>query len=214
MALPVDEVSSPGPTLTEKRSSRVSRTSGGQRQRLSFALAICGDPDLLFLDEPDRGPDVEALAYLSGGAGPRARGPGQDGPLFDLANLAEADALAERGHQVISRGPGPRRRHPAHIKSLVAGATVDLSTDASSRRSGPSRVRSRCSVPERSGTGGLTGITGHGAAAPEEPAPSPFQQGYAVGLRVAEADLETAFPPLSQPTLPTLASRVPMESVR
>src|SRR5579863_509912 len=33
--------------------------SGGQRQRVLFALAICGDPDLLFLDEPTVGLDVE-----------------------------------------------------------------------------------------------------------------------------------------------------------
>ena len=34
--------------------------SGGQKQRVLFALAICGDPDLLFLDEPTVGLDVEA----------------------------------------------------------------------------------------------------------------------------------------------------------
>ncbi|HEY8309905.1 MAG TPA: ABC transporter ATP-binding protein, partial [Gemmatimonadaceae bacterium] len=32
--------------------------SGGQRQRVLFALAICGDPDMLFLDEPTLGFDV------------------------------------------------------------------------------------------------------------------------------------------------------------
>jgi ABC-2 type transport system ATP-binding protein len=34
--------------------------SGGQRQRVLFALAICGNPDMLFLDEPTLGFDVEA----------------------------------------------------------------------------------------------------------------------------------------------------------
>src|SRR5580693_4934033 len=38
--------------------------SGGQRQRVLFALAICGDPDLLFLDEPTVGLDVEARRAL------------------------------------------------------------------------------------------------------------------------------------------------------
>ena len=38
--------------------------SGGQKQRVLFALAICGDPDLLFLDEPTVGLDVEARRML------------------------------------------------------------------------------------------------------------------------------------------------------
>ncbi|PYX58602.1 MAG: hypothetical protein DMG76_08440 [Acidobacteria bacterium] len=38
--------------------------SGAQRQRVLFALAICGDPDLLFLDEPTVGLDVESRRML------------------------------------------------------------------------------------------------------------------------------------------------------
>src|SRR5262249_28845856 len=38
--------------------------SGGQKQRVLFALAICGNPDLLFLDEPTVGLDVEARHLL------------------------------------------------------------------------------------------------------------------------------------------------------
>src|SRR5215471_5353272 len=38
--------------------------SGGQKQRVLFALAICGNPDLLFLDEPTVGLDVEARRTL------------------------------------------------------------------------------------------------------------------------------------------------------
>jgi ABC-2 type transport system ATP-binding protein len=43
--------------LAEKRAGDL---SGGQRQRLSFALAICGDPSMLFLDEPTVGLDIDA----------------------------------------------------------------------------------------------------------------------------------------------------------
>jgi ABC-2 type transport system ATP-binding protein len=46
--------------LVDKADARVATLSGGQRQRLYFALAICGNPEVLFLDEPTVGMDIEA----------------------------------------------------------------------------------------------------------------------------------------------------------
>jgi len=49
--------------LAEKRTTRVSKLSGGQQRRLDVAIALAGDPELLFLDEPTTGFDPSARRH-------------------------------------------------------------------------------------------------------------------------------------------------------
>lgn len=48
--------------LRSDETKLVRKLSGGQRRRLDFALAVCGDPEVIFLDEPTTGFDPEARA--------------------------------------------------------------------------------------------------------------------------------------------------------
>jgi ABC-2 type transport system ATP-binding protein len=101
------------------------KLSGGQRQRVLFALALCGDPDLLFLDEPTVGLDVEARRAFWTVIGEKAR-QGRS-VLLTTHYLEEADALADR-IVMIAQGRVIAEGTPAEIKSRVAGRKVRFRT--------------------------------------------------------------------------------------
>ena len=91
--------------------------SGGQQKRVLYALAICGNPDLLVLDEPTVGLDVEARRSL--GQQIRlfiARG---KSVLLTTHYLAEAEALADRV-VVVHRGLVVSEGTPAEVKGNAA----------------------------------------------------------------------------------------------
>ncbi|HEX7152341.1 MAG TPA: ABC transporter ATP-binding protein [Thermoanaerobaculia bacterium] len=91
--------------------------SGGQKQRVLFALAICGNPDLLILDEPTVGLDVEARRALWRQI--RAFVARGKSVLLTTHYLAEAEALANR-IAVIHRGEMLAEGTPAEIKGNAA----------------------------------------------------------------------------------------------
>ena len=87
--------------LEEKRRSRVKTLSGGQRRRLDLALALVGDPHLLFLDEPTVGFDPQSRRE----AWELVRGQRERGRTVFLTTQAmdEAEALCDRV-AIIERG--------------------------------------------------------------------------------------------------------------
>ncbi|MGH2855516.1 MAG: ABC transporter ATP-binding protein [Solirubrobacteraceae bacterium] len=115
--------------LREKADARCRTLSGGQLRRLDFALALIGDPELIFLDEPTTGFDPEARrAAWETIRSLRALG---KTILLTTHYLDEAQALADRvailkDGRVLAVGP-PRElgAHPpgAHPPGTGAGGT-------------------------------------------------------------------------------------------
>ncbi len=106
------------------------KLSGGQRQKVLFALALCGDPELLFLDEPSAGLDVETRRALWERIAARRRSGGA--VLLTTHNLEEADQLADR-IVLIDHGRVLAEGTPGQIKARVAGRTVSCSTTLADR---------------------------------------------------------------------------------
>ena len=99
--------------------------SGGQKQRVLFALAICGNPDLIFLDEPTVGMDIEARRALWR----QIRSLSAQGKTVLLTThyLEEADALAHR-IIVINKGRVISAGTPTEIKRNNGGRTIRCQT--------------------------------------------------------------------------------------
>ena len=127
----------------EKLSDRkFGELSGGQKQRVLFALAICGNPDLLFLDEPTVGLDVEARRMLWDEIR-KMVGRGKT-VLLTTHYLQEADALADRV-AVINQGEIIAEGTPSEIKAKTAGKRIrcitSLSVSALRQITGVTEVR-------------------------------------------------------------------------
>jgi len=95
--------------------------SGGQKQRVFFALALAGDPDLIFLDEPTVGLDIEARRLMW--AQIRSLAARGKTVLLTTHYLEEADALAHR-IIVVNQGKVVCEGTPAEVKSLGAAGNA------------------------------------------------------------------------------------------
>jgi len=97
------------------------KLSGGQKQRALFALALCGNPDLIFLDEPTVGLDIESRRALWDEI--RALSAAGKTVLLTTHYLEEADMLANR-IVVINKGKAICEGTPAEIKHRVSGRRI------------------------------------------------------------------------------------------
>lgn len=111
--------------LDDIKERRFGELSGGQRQRVLFAISVCGNPDLLFLDEPTVGLDVEARRLMWTQI--RALVARGKTVLLTTHYLNEADALADR-ILVLQHGSIVAEGTPADIKSRAIGKQVRFSS--------------------------------------------------------------------------------------
>src|SRR2546428_1162152 len=158
--------------LDAKAGARAGTLSGGERQRLYFALAVCGDPEALFLDEPTVGMDVEARRAVLESI--RALSAAGKTIVLTTHYLEEADQLARRiiviDHGVVIADATPREikaRIPSKRMSFSAGAPLSdaifqglavQSLEVSGRR-----VRLLSHAPERA----VQTLFARGAAIPD-----------------------------------------------
>lgn len=127
---------------------RVRALSGGERQRLRFAMALLPDPDLLLLDEPTEGMDVEGRrSFWTAMREDANRG---RTVVFATHYLEEADAHADRV-VLVRRGKVVADGTAAQVKALAAGRVVratlpDADEEALRRLPGVTAVERRGST--------------------------------------------------------------------
>ncbi|WP_406831288.1 ABC transporter ATP-binding protein [Pedococcus sp. KACC 23699] len=117
---PVDEVLARA-GISDIGDRRVGKCSGGQQQRLRFAMALLPDPELLVLDEPTTGMDVTGRRdFWNAIHEDAARG---RTVVFATHYLEEADAYADR-IVLVSHGRVVADGTAAEVKALVSGRTI------------------------------------------------------------------------------------------
>jgi ABC-2 type transport system ATP-binding protein len=129
-ARPVDEVLERA-GITGIADRRVAKCSGGEQQRLRFAMALLPEPDLLVLDEPTTGMDVEArrafwTAIRQDAAAGRT-------VLFATHYLDEADAYADR-IVMVRQGEIVADGTAAEVRAMASGRTVRATLPGAGRQ--------------------------------------------------------------------------------
>jgi ABC-2 type transport system ATP-binding protein len=162
---------------------RYGELSGGQQRRVQFAIALCGNPELLFFDEPTSGLDVEVRRGLWSTL--RELTTAGSGIVLTTHYLEEADALADR-IVVLHRGRVIAEGSPSDIKALIPGRRI--------------RAQSSVNAAEAEGFPGVQHASRDGAwlelltARPEPALRVLMERDPAIAnLTVVEPSLEDAF---------------------
>ena len=178
------------PASTELAERRTDKLSGGQTQRVRFALALVADPDLLVLDEPTAAMDVEARApFWASMRQLRRRGP--DGPV--------RHPLPGRGRRRTptgscswpAAGSSPTAPRP-QIKAVVGGRTIRATLPGAATPRWPP-----CPASARSS--GTATRSGYLHRLRRRPARAAGRHPAARDIEVGGADLEDAFVALTSP---------------
>ena len=143
-ARPVEEVLGLA-GLTDLGGRMVAKCSGGEQQRLRFALALLPDPDLLVLDEPTAGMDVKARRAFW--ATMHADADAGRTVVFATHYIEEADAFADR-IVLMARGRVVADGSTAEIRARATGRTVSATLPAEDRDAALARLRARADVAE------------------------------------------------------------------
>jgi ABC-2 type transport system ATP-binding protein len=106
--------------LAEMQNRYTRKLSGGEKQRLLFALSICGNPKLLFLDEPSAGMDMHARRRIWQAI--RALKAAGTSIVLTTHYLEEADSLADK-IVLLNKGQIVKQGTSAEIKANV-GHTI------------------------------------------------------------------------------------------
>jgi ABC-2 type transport system ATP-binding protein len=110
--------------LTQAADRRVGGYSGGMKRRLDLALALVHSPQILFLDEPTTGLDLQSRSALWEEVARLARDEGMT-VFLTTQYLEEADVLADR-IGIIDHGHIVAEGTPAQLKAEIGGPSVEV----------------------------------------------------------------------------------------
>jgi ABC-2 type transport system ATP-binding protein len=140
--------------LSEAADRRVGGYSGGMKRRLDLALALVHEPQILFLDEPTTGLDIQSRTALWEEVERLAR---DDGMTVFLTTqyLEEADALADR-IGIIDHGHIVAEGTPSQLKAEIGSPSVEVAPCDPTAGDRLAELLARFGDTRRNGRGSVT----------------------------------------------------------